>query len=277
MSNIIDDMIYSLVKGDGNWKNELSIMTVEEKQKALKEMMEGYLLLTPEEVLAIAYKEMEEDEEVINCVLDNIDTELERGFKPIENMVAFEEFDTKCKNALEIASRELNILSNIDNNTESKITKEMVLASKHLIPGALNNEAKTKNDIPKTLKEAIKKYEGDVKMDKFLNEIKLNNKNNTVEFGANSTEPILCRPEEFEGDLTYDQIPTGFIIEEGDDEMEKIIAENKELEEISEYLKNMYEEEVEENDSYIKRIRTEVRRRTERGEEYTIGTGNLFY
>lgn len=276
MSNIIDDMIYSLIKGDGNWKNELSIMTVEEKQKTLKEMMEGYLLLTPEEVLAIAYKEMGEDEEVINCVLDNIDTELERGFKPIENMVAFEEFDTKCKNALEVASRELNILSNID-NTESKITKEMVLASKHLIPGALNKEAKTKNDIPKTLKEAIKKYEGDVKMDKFLNEIKLNNKNNTVEFAPNSIEPILCRPEEFEGDLNYDQIPTGFIIEEGDDEMEKIIAENKELEEISEYLKNMYEEEVEENDSYIKRIRTEVRKRSERGEEYTIGTGNLFY
>lgn len=277
MSNIIDDMIYSLIKGDGNWKNELSIMTVEEKQKALKEMMEGYLLLTPEEVLAIAYEEMEEDEEVINCVLDNIDTELERGFKPIENMVAFEEFDTKCKNALEVASMELNILSNINNNSESKITKEMVLASKHLIPGALNKEAKTKNDIPKTLKEAIKKYEGDVKMDKFLNEIKLNNKNNTVEFAPNSIEPILCRPEEFEGDLNYDQIPTGSIIEEGDDEMEKIIAENKELEEISEYLKNMYEEEVEENDSYIKRIRTEVRRRTERGEEYTIGTGNLFY
>lgn len=277
MSNMIDDMIYSLIKGDGNWKNELSIMTVEEKQKALKEMMEGYLLLTPEEVLAIAYEEMEEDEEVINCVLDNIDTELERGFKPIENMVAFEEFDTKCKNALEVASMELNILSNINNNSESKITKEMVLASKHLIPGALNKEAKTKNDIPKTLKEAIKKYEGDVKMDKFLNEIKLNNKNNTVEFAPNSIEPILCRPEEFEGDLNYDQIPTGSIIEEGDDEMEKIIAENKELEEISEYLKNMYEEEVEENDSYIKRIRTEVRRRTERGEEYTIGTGNLFY
>jgi superfamily I DNA and/or RNA helicase len=59
--------------------------------------------------------------------------------------------------------------------------------------------------------------------------------------------------------------------------MERIIAENKELEEISEYLKNMYEEEVEENESYIKRIRTEVRRRTERGEEYTIGSGNLFY
>lgn len=114
-------------------------------------------------------------------------------------------------------------------------------------------------------------------MNKFLNEIKLNNKNNIVEFTPDSIESILCRPEEFEGDLNYDQIPTGSIIEEGDDEMEKIIAENKELEEISEYLKNMYEEEVEENDSYIKRIRTEVRRRTERGEEYTIGTGNLFY
>lgn len=112
---------------------------------------------------------------------------------------------------------------------------------------------------------------------KALNEIKLNNRNNTVEFAPNSMEPILCKPEDFEGDLIYDQVPSGIIIEEGEDEMERIIAENKELEEISEYLKNMYEEEVEENESYIKRIRTEVRRRTERGEEYTIGSGNLFY
>lgn len=278
MSNIIDEMISSLIKGDGNWKNELAIMSKEEKQKALNEMIEGYLLLSPEEVLSIAYKEMEEDEEVINFIIDN---DLERGLKPIEQMVAFEEFDSKCKNALECAAKELNILSkqllSVVNNTNSKITKEMILASKHLIPGALNKEAIDKNDTPKTLKEAIKKYEGDVKMDKFLNEIKLNNRNNTVEFAPNSMEPILCKPEDFEGDLIYDQVPSGIIIEEGEDDMERIIAENKELEEISEYLKNMYEDEVEENESYIKRIRTEVRRRTERGEEYTIGSGNLFY